>query len=736
MEEFDIDSILSNIVDLHETNWTPIAKIPIVLKEIEKVKTEMKTFLNNNDFDISAVLKESNELCVESQQLIKEMKTCKQEIEEVTMDEILTSIESHDLITKELEAVNFAYKIVSDIINCGKYVKEFEERKEDQSYSRAVDIVYDLLTYVDNPSEGFNHLEIYSNAKVTGQLILEGLMHELLIEWDRMVNYGTRLDKNNCTVATITVALSESLSSIDILNALDKCKKLEEKVTDLAQFILKEILIPFMHHLCLTDSECDEVSIVCVSIEQKPNYKPTYEEVIGNIRLFFQYLREKLNFEFKRSVTIISLIGHQICEQFCEMIIKNVFIHTVPNNITDLQSYNLVTTVIQDFQVFLRSVHFLPENGPSLLSYMDNIDFLFADKSSQYFLETARGIMVKDLSISMSIGVEKLPNINRQIKMTNNDDVAEALSILDKTIPQSLFYFPRCMISKTTQELLDLVYGLMEQAVQCTDVVCRKLYNTSRLIFELYDAVVPYHHENFLLTIPQYVALFHNNCLYLAHNLQTLGDKWLNLMEGRQVNYAINFVDLVQKMRELGYKYLTMQMQQQRKQILDNIRTSDLNCMVGKDALGENAEAAIRQCLRQLQLLKNVWIGVFPANVFTRLMATLVNMFMDELIHRVCTVEDIPVEMATQLTDMYNLVVLKVPHLFHKTADVEKHVKPWPKFKEVIFVLGASLRDLDSHWNDGSGPLAIYFSTEELRSLIKALFQNTQYRANFLLKIK
>lgn len=44
----------------------------------------------------------------------------------------------------------------------------------------------------------------------------------------------------------------------------------------------------------------------------------------------------------------------------------------------------------------------------------------------------------------------------------------------------------------------------------------------------------------------------------------------------------------------------------------------DLNCMVVKEVLGSNAEAAIRQCLRQLQLLKNVWIGVFPINVFTR----------------------------------------------------------------------------------------------------------------------
>lgn len=62
--------------------------------------------------------------------------------------------------------------------------------------------------------------------------------------------------------------------------------------------------------------------------------------------------------------------------------------------------------------------------------------------------------------------------------------------------------------------------------------------------------------------------------MYLAHNLQTFGDKWLILMEGREVDYAISFVDLVQKLRDLGYKHMTAHMQQQRKQILDNIRSS------------------------------------------------------------------------------------------------------------------------------------------------------------------
>lgn len=64
--------------------------------------------------------------------------------------------------------------------------------------------------------------------------------------------------------------------------------------------------------------------------------------------------------------------------------------------------------------------------------------------------------------------------------------------------------------------------------------------------------------------------------MYLAHNLQTLGDKWLSLMDDRELDYSIGFLDLVQKLRELGYKHLTMHMQQQRKQILDNIRSSGM----------------------------------------------------------------------------------------------------------------------------------------------------------------
>ncbi|KAG6441886.1 centromere/kinetochore protein zw10 homolog [Manduca sexta] len=731
MADYDVDTILKGIFDTNEPDWKPADKIPLIVKEIEFLKADLKTFLDSSEYDIDSVVKESTEITKLSKALVEDMEKCKTEIEDQTMAEILKSIENHDMISKELERVNFALDIVCDVLQCGKLVKEFEEGRQAQSYSRAVEAVYDLLQYLDLPVEGFKCLDLHVNTKHTAQLILDRLLHDLFAEWGRLISWNVKPGTKK-TIVTITLNFDESMMAVDVVNALEKSKHLSQKVSEFAQALLKDVLVPIINKDCTVFAETDE--LMTVTINHKPNFRPPYDEVIANLRLLFHYLSNKLNIEYYRDNTIMKMIGKEIHVEFSDILVKDCLIDTIPNNINDLQHYGRITSEIENFQLFLCLVKFFPREGYSILQYVKNIDVLFATKSSQHFLETARAIMLKDLSVTMSIGVESIPE--EPVKKQDDGPAKEALKLLDKTIPKSLFYFPRCMISKSAQELLDLVMMMMEQAVQCSDVVCKKLYNTARLVFELYDAVVPYHHEDYLLTIPQYVALFHNNCMYLAHNLQTLGDKWLILMEGREMDYPISFIDLVQKMRDLGYKHLIIHMQHQRNQILDNIRSSDLNCIVVKDVLSENAEAAVRQCLRQLQLLKNVWIGVFPVNVFTRLMGTLVNMFAEELIHRVCTVEDISMEMATQLTEMYTLVVQKAPTLFQKPSDVETHVKSWIKLQELIFVLGGSLKDIENHWKDGKGPLAVHFRTEELRNLIKALFQNTQIRANLLSKIK
>lgn len=64
------------------------------------------------------------------------------------------------------------------------------------------------------------------------------------------------------------------------------------------------------------------------------------------------------------------------------------------------------------------------------------------------------------------------------------------------------------------------------------------------------------------------------------------------------------------------------------------------------------------------------------------------------------------------------------------------YVKKWRQFEELITILNASLMDIEERWADGKGPLAYEFSVEQVKQLIRALFQNTSRRAEVLAKIK
>ena len=69
-------------------------------------------------------------------------------------------------------------------------------------------------------------------------------------------------------------------------------------------------------------------------------------------------------------------------------------------------------------------------------------------------------------------------------------------------------------------------------------------------------------------------------------------------------------------------------------------------------------------------------------------------------------------------------------------VELQRNVPKWLRFNELITLLNASLLEIADRWADGKGPLANAFSATEVKQLIKALFQNTERRANILIKIK
>ena len=121
------------------------------------------------------------------------------------------------------------------------------------------------------------------------------------------------------------------------------------------------------------------------------------------------------------------------------------------------------------------------------------------------------------------------------------------------------------------------------------------------------------------------------------------------------------------------------------------------------------------------------------------------------MLDHITSLEDISSEAARKLFVLLKLVDDKAASLFllvddddgdsknassRAKVDLQRHVKKYAKFTETQLVLNGSLQEIVDRWADGLGPLGVEFPPNELKQLIRALFQNTDRRAAVLAKIK
>lgn len=141
----------------------------------------------------------------------------------------------------------------------------------------------------------------------------------------------------------------------------------------------------------------------------------------------------------------------------------------------------------------------------------------------------------------------------------------------------------------------------------------------------------------------------------------------------------------------------------------------------------------IRQCLRQLDLLKNVWQTILPSLLYSKTIADLLNVISLNIVKKVSSMEDISASLATYLVELIKTVDEKGQSLFEADTSALVVVPSWQKMLHLQFVLDASLVEITENWK--ACQLTKSFQAEEVKRLIRALFQNTDRRANALSSI-
>lgn len=259
-----------------------------------------------------------------------------------------------------------------------------------------------------------------------------------------------------------------------------------------------------------------------------------------------------------------------------------------------------------------------------------------------------------------------------------------------------------------------------------------RLFITVTNILLKYRTFVPEFHKTYLTTLPQQIAVFLNNCQYISYKLVLWNTKYCNQL--KHVLVSCDFTAESAQFPAIGLEMFSKYIDNQVKQITEIMQGAQLDGHT-VEKLDPKTEKCIRQCLRQQELLRTVWHKVLSYEVYNKNMGIIVNSLCENIIDRIVKFEDIPAKVAEDLVDVIKLILTRAPKLFINSNEITLYVPLWYKLNELSFVLNASLADINDRWADGKGPLALQFKGEELKQLIKALFQNTDRRAAVLAKI-
>ena len=490
--------------------------------------------------------------------------------------------------------------------------------------------------------------------------------------------------------------------------------------------------------------------------EERPNPVTVLEDFEIICRLLFKYF----DFCLSDNQHFLSKIGSQICKPSVDLLMKECLMPAVPDKKDEFEGYfPKITTVVKSFHTAMLATKFFKENEiEALLQFVENLNETFVNKKCCSILGQARMLMKKDLHVvtkieeKASLGKEDLEDLLQTKTNTNlKIDVSQEEELLPlpqgMSLNDGLFKFPTCQVSTSMIDLKALIDNVINEALEVKDdaLYSGRLLVALRNVFEMYNDVLPVTHNESLKSFPLNSALGYNNCMYLAHECLQIfipAEKLPDPLNRR----PLTFSDLVPKLRQTGIEVFMAQMRRLRDQFRSLLRDSvtGIGQLDGSNLLPNTSEKCMKQVMHQMLHLKSLWEDTLPLSIYRRSIGTLLNSVVEELVQRVVVLEDIAADAAVQICTLFTTLQDKAPEQIFVIAgnketskgDIVRYVKKWNRFKELIIILNASMREIEDRWASGKGPLANEFTAEEVKRMIRALFQNTDRRAAVLSRIR
>lgn len=649
-------NFISEVINIVSENEIADARSSLkkLLKEIRNFQTESRTYIDENYIEFSNSMTNNGVYLSQAEHLTKEVEKLVETIETDTKSDLLSVAEDVQQYLSELDELRIGLRLNKRILCIDELFTELDEIKSSQQFTRIRSIIKSLheLIFDGQDEEIFKRLDCYKNIKIRWHIENEMLLNTLQDRFDALVQLS---EKTFQSTKCITVKISKNAEALKEISGM--LFETNFNTQRICTFLMNNVFEPIITKpvsldvsdkdestdTAMINQSMEEFKTITLSFSTKNLISNDTMSLRPNYKIVFKHLCRAVTclqaLKVINNTSIFKILANNIGERFFKLIINECLTYAIPDTIDDMSTSTLVADV-NNFDGFLKTIDFCADNSTNnhLIEFAERIDVIFKKRFCLNILKSAVAIMHKDLHDMQIV------------------DEAKAA-------------FPRCMVSRSTFELIDLMEKVLKEAIDAVENAAAKsleayviediqerLRSTIPMILERYLTEVVETHGKLLQTIPQQTALFHNNSLYLAWWLSKIES-----MENSPIQLDRSNV-LILELQELGSRQFALQINNQRSQLLEILKDFDLSESIVE--LGSQPLKIIRQCLRQLDLLKNVWQTILPDAVYNKTMGTILNDFCDEILRKILAREDISSAVATGLVNICDTIVERAPAIF------------------------------------------------------------------------
>ncbi|KAH3885199.1 centromere/kinetochore protein zw10 homolog [Dreissena polymorpha] len=743
------------------------SKIQQLNKKIDGLKLQVYDVTVNKYTNIQSKLNSTEQLVSDVQATKQEMNEVSDRIEKQIKSQLHMSTVEFETLTGNLEDITCLLVVLEKLVNLQNGLEAMETSIQAHDYSRAADTLDRVRSLLAQKVFGHeDELSILSTIQQECSIKKERLNMELNDKWKELIVWDVPSEKvkNETGSKVVRLKINTASENGDLLRrtvlGMSKMKILESKVRDFGEKLFQHMIqLVTVRSKCEVSGSETETGVI-LSVEVLDSDEADVVPVVPHqVFLSLEKLLSFLNQHFLHIIvtegssenevpeTLMSILGGFIADKSLEQVVKQCLVRAIPSSHKDLQELDNIVLLTNEFHKKLMELHFINKDNTILQDFVQNVNTLFANKKCQEILERAHKLVTTEvhntITVSQDRPLGKLPPLwegkdGSGGKKARRDEVTSAQAPLSV----NTFRLPTCQISASIQELVTLAYETLQEASVSSAQCAIQLFCAVRGMFELYCSVFPIYHRRSLQTLPQFSALHYTNSMYIAHHLMTLGHQF-----SRKLPSTINstFVDLVPKIRRAGSDSFVQQLKKQKSQMSEYLSAANGFMSVSEPGTQAASERAVKQVLHQLQHLHNIWQTVLPPTNYRKAIGGLLNGVVVEITDSVVALEDVSSTDAAHISSLITSIVVRADQLFtidgetsniSVAVEIHRNVSKWQRLKELDMVLNASLTDIANRWAEGKGPLGVAFSANELKQLIRALFQNTERRAALLAKIK